>query len=405
MSQIAMSPEPTNDNPLLRAVFSEPEPEPERAPALATLLDATAAAFSRFIVLPAHAADALALWVAHTWAFDSAECSPILAITSPEKRCGKTQVLRLLDKLAREPKNAANITPAAVFRSIEKWRPTLLVDEADTFLDKNTEIRGVLNSGHTKDNAKVIRVEKTEGGEYEPREFSTWAPKAVAAIKKLPDTIMDRAIEIRMRRKLKSEKVARLTPRAKAGLQMLGAKFAAMKLGKLRLAPDPEMPGALNDRAADSWRHLIALADAAGGTWPARARMAARVLSGVETSEDNEQSRGVRLLADIRAIFEKRAESAAEVARQGLAVAPARISSAQLVEKLAEDAVGPWAAYDHGRPLSQAQLAGLLEPFGIEPGQRWIGGRNQRGYERAQFEEAWQRYLPGAGGGVEAAAA
>ena len=99
--------------------------------------------------------------------------------------------------LCRAPLLSGNITPAALFRAIEAWKPTLLIDEADTFAKMNDELRGILNAGHTRDTAFVVRA---EGDANEPRLFSTWAPKVVAAIGRLPDTIEDRAIRIVPRR-------------------------------------------------------------------------------------------------------------------------------------------------------------------------------------------------------------
>ena len=95
----------------------------------------------------------------------------------------------VLRHLCRAPLLSGNITPAALFRAVEAWKPTLLIDEADTFAKMSDELRGILNAGHTRDTAFVVRA---EGDSNEPRMFSTWAPKMVAAIGRLPDTIEDR---------------------------------------------------------------------------------------------------------------------------------------------------------------------------------------------------------------------
>jgi putative DNA primase/helicase len=173
----------------------------------AELLDELRAAVARHVILPPHAPEAIALWILHTWSHDAADSSPILLLTSPEKRCGKTQALSVLARLVSKPLAAANISAAALFRAVEKWRPTLLIDEADTFAVENDELRGLLNSGHSRATARAVR---TVGDDHEPRSFSTWAPKAIACIGKLRDTITDRSIEIRMKRKQRSEAVARL---------------------------------------------------------------------------------------------------------------------------------------------------------------------------------------------------
>ena len=182
-----------------------PWPEPvDGGQLLLTLI----AALRAYVILPEHAYLPVALWILHAHAHDAAAISPILAIISPEKRCGKTTLLSLLLELTPKALLAANITAAAVFRAIEVWRPTLLVDEADTFLAEREELRGVINSGHNRRTAVIIRVVE-ENGEQVPKKFSTWAPKAIAQIKDLPDTLQDRSVAIRLRRKLPGEKVAR----------------------------------------------------------------------------------------------------------------------------------------------------------------------------------------------------
>ena len=171
--------------------FEAPEPWPEPVDG-AALLQEMVATFGRFLTLPPMTADALALWVMHAHCHQAADVSPILALTSPEKRCGKTRTLTLLGRLVPKPLTTANITTAAVFRSVEKWRPTLLIDEGDSFLGDNEDLRGVLNSGHSQATAYVIR---TVGEDHEPRRFGTWAPKAIALIGSLPATLADRSIE------------------------------------------------------------------------------------------------------------------------------------------------------------------------------------------------------------------
>jgi putative DNA primase/helicase len=172
-----------------------PWPDPVDGPAL---LNDLVAAFERYLALGPYASHALALWVLHAFALSVATSNPRLAITSPQKRCGKTTLVSVLSKLVPRPLPAANITPAAVYRAIEACTPTLLLDEADTFLADNHELRGVLNSGHTRATAFVIR---SVGDDHEPRRFATWCPMATAAIGRLPATLMDRSIIIEMRRR------------------------------------------------------------------------------------------------------------------------------------------------------------------------------------------------------------
>lgn len=172
--------------------FEEPEPWPESVNG-AVLLDDLLATCQRYLILPDGAGVALCLWIIHSWAHDAAHVSPVLGITSPSMRCGKSNVLKLLGALVYRTLHTSSITAAALFRAVEKWRPTLLIDEADSFLGDKEELRGVLNSGHSRSGAFVIR---TVGKDFEPRRFSTWAPKAIAMIGKLPGTLADRSIRI-----------------------------------------------------------------------------------------------------------------------------------------------------------------------------------------------------------------
>jgi putative DNA primase/helicase len=282
------------------AVLRDPEPWDQPVDG-ETLLDELAATFTRFLSLPTGCDTALALWTLHAHAHDAAEVSPVLAITSPEKRCGKTTLLEVLSALVPRALPAANITSAVTFRAVEEFSPTLLVDEADTFLTRNDELRGVLNSGHRRSMAKVIR---SVGDDYEPRVFSTWSPKAVALIGRLPGTLVDRAVEVRMRRRAPGETVERLRLDQLSRLQPLcqrACRWVRDETQMLR-SIDPPVPEELHDRAADNWRSLLAIADAAGGKWPTRARAAALSLSAPATAED--VSLRAQLLQDVHEIFE-----------------------------------------------------------------------------------------------------
>jgi hypothetical protein len=348
------------------------------------LLDSIKAMFETYIVLPAGAGEAFALWVLHAWTFDAGDISPFLVLVSPTKRCGKTNTLIILFYLTPRSELASNISPSALFRYVEAVRPTLLMDEADTFVKDNEEMRGVLDSGHTKPSAYVIRNVEISG-EHKPRRFSTWAPKAIATIRGLADTLEDRSIVVQLQRKPKAAKVARLRKRDSdkfAILRRKAARWAADNFSKLT-DPDPTVPEILNDRAADNWRPLIAIADLAGGPWPRWARDAACVLSG---EGHDSSSINVELLADIRQAF----------GSDAVAKPIEAIRSIDLVTQLAADPERPWVEWKNGKPLSQKQLGGLLSDFGITSETVSISGlADAKGYKRVSFEEAWERYLPG----------
>ena len=346
----------------------------------AALLNDLRKVLRKYILLPTGADIAIPLWILHAWTHDNCEISPILTLTSPTKRCGKTSAMILLLFLTPRSELAANVSTASIFRYIEAEHPTLLIDEGDSFLSANDEMRGILNSGHTKAGATVIRVEERDG-EHVAKRFSTWAPKAIALIKALPETLADRSVTLRLMRKPKAAQVERLRKRDSSEFKRLRSQAArwAADHGLKLIDADPPVPDTLHDRAADNWRPLLAIADLAGGDWPALARKAACDLSGVE--EDG--SLGVMLLADVREAF-----SADTVMR-----------SSDLVTKLTADPEGPWAEYNRGKPLTQRQLARMLGEFGIIPDTVHPQGLPQgKGYKRVDLQPQWEAYCPSESG-------
>lgn len=354
--------------------LEDPEAWPEPVSG-ETLLDELAGTFSRYLALPGGADAALALWTVHAHAHDASPVSPVLALTSPEKRCGKTTLLELLSAVVPRPLPASNLTAAVVFRVVEKWRPTLLVDEADTFLRRGDDLRGALNSGHRRSLAYFPRC---VGDDYEVRHFSTWAPKAIALIGELPDTLQDRSVEVRMRRRAPDEEVDRLRLDRLQELEPLRrqAWTWTREHEDALAAAEPSMPSGLHDRERDNWRPLLAIADVAGGPWPERARAAARAL---QEGERDDRSLGTRLLADVREILADHPSD--------------RIRSKKLVDKLTALEEAPWSEYK-GRGLSAVSLANFLRSFDVSSKKLRFASGPYKGYEVAAFEDAFRRYLP-----------
>jgi putative DNA primase/helicase len=357
-------------------------PDPWPAPVDGTdLLDEIATAIQRHVVLPPEAIVAVTLWVMHAHGFEASTISPRLAITAPEMQCGKTTLLSVLEPLVPKPLKADNVTAAAVFRVVEQVRPTLLIDEADSFLKDNEELRGVLNSGH-RCNGQAVRL---VGENHEPRAFSTFCPTAIAAIGRLPSTLEDRSVMISMRRALPEEAVFRFDEKQRSALvpsARRARRWAEDHMASLRNA-DPQIPPELHGRAADNWRPLFAVAEAVGGVWLELARAAAIRLSD-RKSADHASVR-VQLLSDIRDLFVQRGAE--------------RLSSSEITEALGILEGRAWQDWNKGRSLTPNQLAKQLAPFGVKPKTMRIGGAQQpaKGYERSDFNDAFTRYLPLAG--------
>lgn len=358
--------------PLLLA-DPEPWPEPVRGN---ELLDELTATLRRHVVLPASVPEALALWVLHTHAIAAAEITPRLAILSPEKRCGKTTLLKVLGALVRRPLQTTNVTTAALFRTIEKFEPTLLVDEADTFLAEREELRGILNTGHDRQGAEIVRC---VGEELEVRCFKTWAPVAIAAIGTIPETLHDRSVVVQMKRRRSGESVAPLRRRhlgALAHLPRQCARWAAdhvKELEAVELAP----PSGLSDRAADNWEPLLALAQVAGSYWPEKARMVAVQLSNTAARDDSE-SRGQLLLADVREALER---------------VGGRVSTQHLVAELNRLPERPWGDGRGGKGLSVHQLCRAMRRFGVQSRSVRFGEVTAKGFVIDDFADAFARYL------------
>jgi len=338
----------------------------------------------RFVVLSAHARIAVALWIVHTHAFPAAIETGYLQITSPQKQCGKSRLLEVLDLLVARPWLTSKTSAAALVRKVAKDAPTLLLDETDAAFGGEKEyaeaLRGILNAGHRRGGVASLCV----GKEHKVEDFPVFCPKALAGIGTLPDTIADRSIRIELQRRLPEEPVHRLRRRLigdeATKLRDLIARLAAAKLDDLREATPP-LPDELSDRAQDAWESLLAIADVAG--FGDKARAAARVLSA--RSEADEEDLGLRCLRDIRTVFEGKPPVD-------------RLSSADLARELRAIEEGPYGQ-THGREFDQRTLARRLKPFRVHPESiefvdTSAGSKTKlKGYMRKRFEPLWDRYL------------
>ncbi|WP_374119947.1 DUF3631 domain-containing protein [Streptomyces sp. LS1784] len=351
----------------------------------AELLAQLKARIARFVILPSEEAlDATTLWVAATHLQGAWQHAPRLAVVGPAKRCGKSRLLDVLTETVHQALLTVNSSPAAVFRSITEEPPTLLVDEADTIFgspkmaEKNEEMRGLLNAGHQRDRY-VLRV---VGNDHTPRRFHTFAMAAIAGIGDLPDTIMDRSIVIRMRRRAEGETVSPYrSQRDSPGFHEIRDRIArwTAPLGDRALRLEPSMP--VEDRAADTWEPLVIIADLAGGPWPRLARQACRRMVDSEVQAEEENLGGARILADIRRIFHANRELDS-------------LTTDQLLRELNDNAEAPWAESARGG-LSPRGLGSMLREFGITSGNVRLGdGTQRKGYTRHKFLDAWRRYCP-----------
>lgn len=346
---------------------------------LKKLLEELEEVFKRYAVLPEHVTTALALWCVFTYLIDVMDIAPILVISSPEKRCGKTTLLSILLKLVYRPLPASNISSAALFRIIDAWKPTLIIDEADTFIKASEELKGVINSGHTRPTAFVIR---NVGDDHNPKPFSTWGAKVIAVIGDVPDTIHDRSIVISLKRKFNHEIIEKIRNADPLIFDKLRSKL-------LRVANDnagiikntrPSFPRDVNisDRALDNWESLLAIAGLAGEDWINKVYQAAQALSPNETDIT---SVGVELLQDIQKIFIEKNIT--------------EISTKELIEALCEDEESRWVTYNfkgNDKSITARQISRILKEYKIKSKNVRFGEEVLKAYEKIQFEDAWKRY-------------
>ena len=282
--------------------WNDPEPWPEPVDG-AVLLDDLNGLLDRYADLPAGGAVAVVLWALYTWAFEVFDVSPNLMISAPERESGKTRVTELLSWMVRRAKPVSDASAAAIIRGIERDNPTLLFDEAQSFLKRKADdpIRGVLLASFTR---RFATVERVEGDAHEVRVFSTFTPKAMNGrnLARIDDMLTSRSIVLPMTR------ATRRLPELRADRDPVGEavrsrcrRWAGDHAQTLREA-DPDMGDRIG-RTAQVWRSLFAVADAAGGDWPALARSAADALAASAAKVADGDTLGVMLLADMREVF------------------------------------------------------------------------------------------------------
>lgn len=353
------------------------EPWPDEVDGAEVLAD-VAEAFCRYLALPDGAADALALWTAHAHAYEAFIHSPRLNAFSPEKGCGKTLLLDVLASLVPRPLRTESLTAAVLFRLVEQYKPTLLLDEVDTYLGDAEELRGLLNAGHRRG----ARAYRCEGESNTVRGFNAYAPAALAGIGALPGTLHDRSVVVRLVRAKPGEVSARFDSRrtqAEAELCRKLARWTADNADRLAEC-DPALPAGAFNRMADNWRPLFAVAEVAGGAWLDRAAAAFAKLT---TGDDlDAHGIGTLLLADIAATFATAGTD--------------RLPSVKLASALCEIEGRPWAEWGrhNKKPMSPNQLANQLRKFGVAPRNIRFGDETPKGYALADFSEAFERFLP-----------
>jgi hypothetical protein len=337
----------------------------------------------RFVAYPSdHARVAHTLWIAHAHLMDCWESTPRIAFNSPERGSGKTRALEVTEPLVPNPVHAVNVSPAYLFRKVgddEGGRPTILYDEIDTLFGSKVqdtgEIRGLLNAGHRR--GAVTGRCVVVGKRVQTEEIPAYCAVALAGLGKLPDTIASRSILIEMRRRAPNELVEPFrhrvhTPQAIALRDLLGGWCAGIAASLTDA--QPEIPQGVDDRDADCWEPLLAVAATAGGDWPKRARAAA--ISLVAGAAERTQTTGVQLLSDLYDVF----------------AGADKLSTESILLRLHSLPESAWADV-YGKPLNDRGLATRLRKYGVKPKAVRIGDSTPRGYVAADLADVWARYV------------
>ena len=370
-----------NENYGPRPSFNKRREECEE---LASVLDSIKTFIQRFVALSDFQACAVTAWIVHTHAMEAADATPYLAITSAEKQSGKTRLLEVLETLVAKPWLTGRVTAAVLIRKIDQEGPTLLLDESDAAFSGDEQyseaLRGVLNTGNRFSGKASCCVGK--GAEQSYKDFRTFCPKAIAGIGKLPDTIADRSIRIRLKRATRAETIERFRHRdIGPEAAELNGRIAGLcsSFSDVLHTARPELPDELTDRQQEAIEPLLAIADAAGGNWPHSLRRAMVELCTEARTLDG--SVGVQLLSDIRQILSAREDD--------------RVCSHELANALSEIEGAPWAEWSkNGKPITANKLARMLGPYDIVPHTIRIAQKTAKGYLVEDFKDAWARYLP-----------
>ena len=347
----------------------------------ADLLDEIESFIGRFVAFPSDAARiAVTLWAAHAHCVQAGDNSPRLALLSPEPGSGKTRTLEILELLVPDPMHALSASPAPIFRSIDAERPTLLFDEVDALFgrrgsdDGAEDLRALLNAGHRRG----ATIPRCVGPKHEVVKFGVYCAVALAGLGDLPDTLMSRSVIVRMRRRAPNEHVTPYRRRVHGPEgEQLRDRLARWTATVATAVGDawPEMPDGVEDRPADVWEPLLAIADAAGGDWPDRARTAC--VEQVQVAASRDASLGVRLLTDMYSIW-------------GDADA---LSTETILQRLHELDEAPWSDL-RGKPLDARGLARRLRQYEVTSVNVKADGKVLKGYRRESLWDAWSRYLP-----------
>lgn len=355
--------------------------EQKRAEEKAALVEEVERFITGYMRLPPHVALPVALWVVATYFFDYFDVFPYLAVLSPVKRCGKTRLLKILKLLSSKPWMTLPPSEAALFRGIHARKPTLLVDEVEIFQNPKSEraawLLPIFNAGYEKG----ATISRCVGEGNKLVDFDVFCPKAFAAIQRLPDTLADRSIIIRLQRKRKTDKVGRFHLRqVKRPSKLLREEIERLVESEKKAVREAyEKAGSLEfleDREEDLFTPLFVACATFSPSRLGELKGCALALAGAKAEADVDDSLSLRLLTDIRAVWPE---------------GQPKMLSEDLASRLRNQEESPW-----GREveLSQRKLARMLGPFGLRSKTVRLGETTGKGYVWEDINPVLLPYVP-----------
>lgn len=363
----------------------------------------------RVMYIEPHYVTAAAYFCLATWFAGYVEYAPYMVITSPDKRCGKSTLIRLMMKLVRRPYvMSGKPSESSLFRTIEDCEPTVIIDEVDTFLKNAPELQGLFNGGINRELAFIQRTETTSSGSHFVKNYSTFGFKIFSGIgaNEVGEALVDRAIVVELRRRAGGAERVRVRDIPAEQIENLRRKMFRLslqygeQLASMKGAACPAMPAGFDDRSCDKWETLLALADLAEADEGIRVRDAACEAA----KKKSEPTWSIQLLADTGAIVERAiAEGGYDLIADGVhtrisvgvdAGAGDYILSSNLHVALTGDREKRWGDFANGRPISLNKTGRTLKKYGVNS-VSIRSQNNSKGFKVAEIRAAVDLYAPG----------
>lgn len=349
----------------------------------------------RCVFCTAEQKTALTLWVVHTYFTDKLEFSPLLVLNSARPECGKTTVLRVLNRICKDAYLFSHITVSSMKRFLNQCNgeSTFLFDEADTFLFNRYSsefFTGLLNSGHLREGAVSAMTEQNRKGAFSPAIFNVWGPKVIAGIrvtKNFDASTVSRSLLLNLVPKKRNETVVSVRDIPVETFESIKERCQELTGTDITFNSDnslftPKMKNRMSDRQKDNWRSLLQIANLGGDIWLDKARETALLMCETVNCADSDSAVMIDILKDVRYVIEEGRFPKDE------------IPCSELTDALINDEYLRWRTYNGGRPATPNQIGRMLGEYGIRSRQKKINGRNFKCYLRDELEEVFSRYIP-----------